>query len=441
MRGRLSSFVIVLTALALAACGGGGLAPGGAPSGGSGANTGGLALRVDFSQLKSDGLLFQGELQTLVVAVKDPETLEDVVFPTRILRDPLVNSQTVVVSNITPGRRLVELMALDENDAQLGQAQQEVMIRAGATTTVTFGQLDLVDPNPVTNDDQYSTMLNTQLTVTAADGVLSNDTLAGGTITANSPTAQGATLTLNADGSLTYDPPTAFVGADTFTYTVTNETGSDQATVTVHVINRVFFVDNSAASGGDGSLQNPFDNLVDAQLAANQVGDLLFFFRGNGSSYGTPSALLNNQFLFGEAVGLNVNSVQVVDPNPGVFPVFGGPIDLADGNELKGLEVNGGTTAVSGNGVAGTVLADCRILNTSGDGINLTNCSGTLSLTGYGYRQLLWRRARGQHGLPHPGGFRTPPYRIPPNRAFASTRSEAPPRSVVSPFPVRVPRE
>ena len=76
------------------------------------------------------------------------------------------------------------------------------------------------------------------LTVTAADGVLANDTLSGATIVSHTDPADGA-LTLNADGSFTYVPGASFSGDDSFSYTVQNGVSNSQATVSIDVSNAV----------------------------------------------------------------------------------------------------------------------------------------------------------------------------------------------------------
>ncbi len=73
---------------------------------------------------------------------------------------------------------------------------------------------------PLTINDSYETLENTVLTTTAANGVLSNDSSAGGdTLTASlagKPT--NGTLVFNSDGSFTYTPNNNYYGKDTFTY-------------------------------------------------------------------------------------------------------------------------------------------------------------------------------------------------------------------------------
>lgn len=87
------------------------------------------------------------------------------------------------------------------------------------------------DPNYTTNED-------TALTVSAANGVLANDTDAeGDTLTAMkvSDPANG-TLMLDSEGSFTYTPNANFSGTDTFTYKANDGTAdSNVATVTLTV--------------------------------------------------------------------------------------------------------------------------------------------------------------------------------------------------------------
>ena len=106
--------------------------------------------------------------------------------------------------------------------------------RGSDTATVTIAIL----PPPIANDDgPYNTPENTPLIVNAASGVLTNDTVNGATISAYDATASdGGAVVVNADGSFSYTPPNAaYNGIDTFTYTLSNVSGNDSATVTIHV--------------------------------------------------------------------------------------------------------------------------------------------------------------------------------------------------------------
>ena len=92
-------------------------------------------------------------------------------------------------------------------------------------------------PPPTANPDAYSTGQDTPLTVTAPTGVLAND--AGGQRRGTDRRLVGGpahgTLTLNPDGSFTYNPTAGYNGPDAFTYAATNSAGSAQATVALTV--------------------------------------------------------------------------------------------------------------------------------------------------------------------------------------------------------------
>ncbi len=93
---------------------------------------------------------------------------------------------------------------------------------------------------PVALDDAYELPEDGSLTVGPLDGVLANDTAgAGATLTAvlvsDIPTGEG-TLTLNLDGSFTYDPPAGWTGSTSFTYQACDgSVCSAAATVTIEV--------------------------------------------------------------------------------------------------------------------------------------------------------------------------------------------------------------
>ena len=106
---------------------------------------------------------------------------------------------------------------------------------SGASAPVTVS-ITIAPGTPVANADSYTASAGTPLAVTAATGVLANDSTPNGTtlsaVVATSP-AHG-TLALNPDGSFTYTPTPGYVGADTFTYRATDGV-LQSAAVTVSV--------------------------------------------------------------------------------------------------------------------------------------------------------------------------------------------------------------
>jgi autotransporter-associated beta strand protein len=113
-------------------------------------------------------------------------------------------------------------------------------------------------PAPTANADSYSVTENTTLTVSAANGVLANDTdPLGETLSApfyNGP-AHG-TITFIDDGSFVYTPNSNFTGTDTFSYTLA-DTGTGYTrtgTVTIQVVAPLPDLTPYQPSGWDGPL-------------------------------------------------------------------------------------------------------------------------------------------------------------------------------------------
>ena len=93
-------------------------------------------------------------------------------------------------------------------------------------------------PGVLANDRDPDTGNNSGLTVTKVQGVGANVGVATDTTKAGRGGVKGS-VTLNADGSFTYEPPPGYEGtgvnADSFTYEVSDGTKTDTATVTIKV--------------------------------------------------------------------------------------------------------------------------------------------------------------------------------------------------------------
>lgn len=95
---------------------------------------------------------------------------------------------------------------------------------------------DAVNSGPIANPDPYSSIGNSPLTVSAAQGVLLNDQNNG-------------------------------------------------ATVTITLTGLAFYVNNTAAPGGNGSFAAPFDTLA-AGVAAAGMNNTVFVYFGDGTATG-----------------------------------------------------------------------------------------------------------------------------------------------------------
>lgn len=235
---------------------------------------------------------------------------------------------------------------------------------------------------PIANPDTYQSLGNAPIQVAAAQGVLANDVPNGGSVTAfDATSANGATVSVGADGSFNYTPVFGFTGADTFNYTVSNAAGSSSNVVTLNLDQRAFFVDNTAPGGGNGSFTSRFNSLA-AGLAAAGVNDTIFVFRGNGTNTNLAGAfaLQAGQRLIGEGTGLIPQEGVVVVP-AGNAPVLQGPGTLASGNTVQGLILDGSPAdALQLSAAVATTINDNLFRNVNSTAIDLDNVSGQIAI-------------------------------------------------------------
>ena len=278
-------------------------------------------------------------------------------------------------------------------------------------TGVTF--TDTVDPNttfvpgslqatPVAVDDTYSATGNIRISV-PAPGVLGNDfagvpsaTITGAPVTTTS--TNGGNVTLNANGSFTYNPPAGFEGADTFSYTLTNSAGSNSATVTINVSGMIWFINNTASCPCDGRLTNPFNTLASFAAVNNGVSnnpaanDNIFLYE-SATDYVGPVILLNGQRFIGQDATASLSAITGLTPPAGSDPLpvtnsgnativnitsASTAITVGSGNTLTGFTGGNAATDISGTGFGTLTISDVT-LNGTGQALNLT--TGTLAAT------------------------------------------------------------
>jgi hypothetical protein len=251
---------------------------------------------------------------------------------------------------------------------------------------------DEVDP------DDYDALGNVGITVPDASGVLIGDTGDEISVTGNTAPVSGGTATVAPGGGFTYTSGAGFGGADdTFTYTVGNGFGDSAAcTVEITVGSTIWFIDNEAAGGGNGTLGAPYDSLMAyATPALDDAGDIVFIDEGDTTSvdYDTGITLKNNQLLIGQGVDLATASGLTLPPfsdplpgaaaNPIITNTAGDGITLANANLATGLDVDNATgAAITGTNTAGSTITQVGIDASGGQGLIFTGATGSIDVNG-----------------------------------------------------------
>lgn len=256
------------------------------------------------------------------------------------------------------------------------------------------------------NDPDYTAIGNVGITVPVGSGLLANDSgdeiavasVEGSPANVGVATAtdQSGSVTVAADGSFTYTPAAGFNGADTFQYTAGNGfPGAAECTVTITISEVIWFIDNSAAAGGDGTLASPFDALADMGPAADQAGDIIFVDEGQTGPtvpYDGGITLLDNQQLIGQGVDLTTAAGITLPPFSAALPGIATPpsvgnsagngINLGNGNNVAGLDAfSGAGSAIAGSSIAAGTFDDITVSQGTASGIDLFNTTGTFTFT------------------------------------------------------------
>lgn len=243
-------------------------------------------------------------------------------------------------------------------------------------------------------DDHYAGVLaHAPFDVPASTGLLANDVSPAGAplaVIGYSPTsALGGTVEAASDGAFVYLPPAGQINVtDRFFYLISDDQGhAAMATAELALVGPlVWYVDNAAPSGGNGTLSAPFDSLAPLNNAGSDVDgpdEIIFVFTGQ-APYSGGLALEAGQQLLGQGVELAVSGRLLVAA--GARPVLtraGGPcLTLAaGGNSVRGLNLDD----VTGAGITGAALSGAYLLRqmaitrNAGDGVVLAN-SGAATL-------------------------------------------------------------
>ena len=182
--------------------------------------------------------------------------------------------------------------------------------------------------NLVANNDTYSVESGKTLNV-SAPGVLANDNGVGLIAVLNSGTSQGA-LTLNANGSFNYTPNNQFIGADAFTYRVSDgQTNSGVATVNIFVNEPgVLFSDAFARSSDPGPLSPWIPHIGNWSISAGTLngGTNLpqsygfAYLNGTWSDYSVEARLQFQPESYGGGLGGRLNPATGAHYGAWIYP-------------------------------------------------------------------------------------------------------------------------
>ena len=262
----------------------------------------------------------------------------------------------------------------------IGNTTFKVGVAAGAGPEKVIAGVSLLDGASDVEGDTF-------LVTSVQDGTLSEATDQGGTVTAN------------ADGTFTYEPPAGFEGTDTFTYQVTDDgtaPASASATVSIEVIDMVWYVDSAnGTAGADGTAIDPFAGLADLDggTDVDGPGDTIFLYEGTSDgtptgAYVGPLPLEAGQSLIGELAGLTVDGVALVAPGGAAHSTITSPtgagVSISAGALVRRVEVDTTGTTQPGFLVtgSGTVTFDRVVAdNTDDDGIRVVDLNGSVTVT------------------------------------------------------------
>jgi hypothetical protein len=188
----------------------------------------------------------------------------------------------------------------------------------------------------------------------------------------------------------------------TRTGTVRQEKTETVLNATTGTAQKVYVVDNTAAAGGDGSAENPFNTLAGAQGAAGAHG-IIYVKAGDGTSAGMNAGVTlsaTGQKLIGSGVALAFDAdtmrvaripgltdgavIESATSAPVVTNAAGNGVSItADSVEVAGLSVS----AASDNGIYAynvddVVLRDITATGNTNDGIKIEASGAGVSVTG-----------------------------------------------------------
>ncbi len=270
-----------------------------------------------------------------------------------------------------------------------------------------------VNISPLAVNDSYSAVGNTLLLAGGASGTgpaLTNATkltandieFLSDTVTVDAATvtsAQGGSVTINADGSFSYISAAGYTGSDSFSYTIRDD-GIDgiagnaddltsTATATITVSDQVWYVDATSGSDttGTGTSTKPFATVTKA-ATVDGASDYIYV---KGSATGTITMEQGEHLIgTGSALVVGGNTLAAAGTRSTITGSSGYTVTLAGGdtgnNEISGINVVATGFAVNG-GILGTSFGTLTVNNATIDSslraLQLSTGVGLYGLAGH----------------------------------------------------------
>lgn len=165
------------------------------------------------------------------------------------------------------------------------------------------------------------------------------------------------------------------------------------------VLYNVIHVDNSAPDGGDGTVERPFNELVEAETAS-APNDIIFVREGltpgDLTGMDTGITLKDGQFFLGDGVQHLIPTIEVglfelcndIDGNRPTITnnvLFNPAVTLANDNVVAGFNIgnaaNPATFGIQGTGTNNVFIRDNVISNSLVDGVRITGGTGVFNFS------------------------------------------------------------
>ncbi|MGB7453005.1 MAG: Ig-like domain-containing protein, partial [Lysobacterales bacterium] len=197
-------------------------------------------------------------------------------------------------------------------------------------------------------------------------------------------------------GTFDFSPAPGYTGPATVNYTVSDDgcpgtASSAAATISLTVSSPiVWFVDDSAAGGGNGTLGSAFQTIGEATTAIGaNTGQYIYVYSG---TYTQGASLNADSRLIGEGLSVGTfDSAFGLTPPPGTAPrpalagtspQLGDTVTLHDNTHVRGLDIaSTSNTGITATGHNGLIVNEVSVTSTTGTAVNVGTSEGTLSFT------------------------------------------------------------